>query len=114
MSQNFLAEIITVPYNIPLKVNTIHMGASDGTSKKARQTAKEPLKIGSSRWPQGKVFAAVAGVMRSCRDGGSTMPAQGRCWGGRGAVGVLRCWRGGNGALVAGRDDGGSKCAVRC
>ena len=28
------------------------------------------------------------------------------------AVGVLRCWRGGSGAAVAGRDDGGGGCAV--
>ena len=52
--------------------------------------------------------------MCSCLGCGSATTAQPQqhCWGGRGVADVLRCWQGGDGELVAGRDDGGSVCAI--
>ncbi len=44
--------------------------------------------------------------------GGGTTPTGRRCWGERGAVGVLRCWWGGGGASVAVKDDGGGGYAI--
>ena len=54
-------------------------------------------------WRRGEraAIAAAVGVPWRCRGGGGATPARRRCWGGRGALGVLcmlQCWRGGGGA----------------
>ena len=67
---------------------------------------------GERQWPGGRASTSVAGVPWSCRGSGSAAPAQWHCWGRRGVVGMLRCWWADGGAPVAGRDDGGSGCAV--
>ncbi len=73
------------------------------------------VKVFVDWWRRGERAAIVAavGVPLRCWGGGGATPARRGCWGRRGAAGVLQCWRGGGGALVAGTDDGGVGCAVR-
>ena len=53
------------------------------------------------------------GAGERCLGSGGTTTTRKHCWGGgRGAAGRLLCWRSSSGALVAGRDDGCSRCAV--
>jgi len=60
-------------------------------------------------WPRGErvAIAAAVSVPWRCRGSGGATPARRRCWGGRGAAGVLRCWQGGGGALAGRQWRGG-------